>query len=216
MLKRMLRKEWEQHTGYSHKLAYILSRMFDTSVTVFLVAMTFVLKAEFLWGWIIVMAMGNFIIPILFLLNSFRTQRITDLDITSRQERVVWFSIAAGFWVLTLVAVFVIDPLGIVVVPDVMKLFQIWLAIFGVFNAVITYFWKISGHVMVATAWSLWLAFLWNPWFILLLVTLVPIISWGRWRLNKHTPAQLVGGILLMLLITPLVWWLFGPLFYAV
>jgi len=208
----MLKDDWVKETSPSYRVAYILSRMFDTSVTVFLVAMTFVFKAEAQLGWIVIMGLGNLVLPIVFLLNSFRTNRISDLDLTSREERVAWFSIAAGFWVLTLIVVLVIDPLGINV-PDIMKLFQVWLAIFGVLNAGITYFWKISGHAMVATAWSLWLSFLWNPWFALLLLILVPAVSWARLRLNKHTPTQIIAGILLMLIVTPVVWIIFGPVF---
>jgi membrane-associated phospholipid phosphatase len=179
---------------------------------VFLIAMTFVFKAEAEWAWIVLMGLGDFLLPIFFLLNSFRNESISDLDLTKREERLVWFSIAAGFWILTLIVILIVDPLGFKI-PNIMKLFQIWLAIFGTLNAGITYVWKISGHAMAATAWSLWLAFLWNPWFALGLITLVPIVSWGRLRLNKHTPAQIVAGILLMLLVTPAVWFYFAPIF---
>lgn len=213
MLKKMLQDDLGKETSLSYKVAYVISRMFDTSVTVFLVAMTFAFKAEPEPGWIIIMGLGDFIFPVLFLLNSFRTNSISDLDLTKREERLVWFSIAAGFWVFTLIVVLVVDSTGIINIPDIMILFQIWLAIFGTLNAGITYFWKISGHTMVATSLSLWLAFLWNPWFALGLITLVPLVSWARLRLNKHTPAQIVGGILLMLIVTPAVWFIFGPIF---
>lgn len=207
MLLRMLQTEWQKDKRFSYKLAYILSRMFDTSVTVFLVAMVFVLKAEARLPWILVMGLGDLVLPIIFLVTSFRAGRIRDLDLTHRNERVVWFTIAAAFWVLTLLVVLIFDSIN---APDIMKLFQIWLAVFGVLNAAITYAWKISGHAMVATALSLWLSFLWNPWFALLLITLLPLIAWARLRLNKHTPAQLVAGFLLMLLVTPAIWLLFG------
>lgn len=211
MLKKMLQEDLGKEKNFSYKTAYVLSRMFDTSVTVFLVAMIFVFKADAQSGWIILMGLGDFLLPILFLLNSFRTNSISDLDLTKREERVVWFSIAAGFWTITLLAVFVAGSLGIYV-PNIMKLFQIWLAIFGTLNAIITFFWKISGHTMVATSLSLWLGFLWNPWWTLGLITLVPIISWARLRLEKHTLAQIIAGILLMLVVTPAVWFYFGPI----
>lgn len=207
MILKMLQEEWQKEKQFSFKLAYVLSRMFDTSVTVFLVAMVFVFKAEPRLMWILVMAAGNLVLPIFFLVSSFRAGRIRDLDLTHRNERVVWFTIAAAFWVLTLLIILIFDAIN---APEIMKVFQIWLAVFGVLNAAITYVWKISGHVMVATALSLWLSFLWNPWFALLLITLVPLIAWARLRLDKHTPAQLVVGFLLMLLVTPAIWRLFG------
>jgi membrane-associated phospholipid phosphatase len=80
----------------------------------------------------------------------------------------------------------------------------------GVINAIVTNFWKISGHTMVATGLSLWLAFLYNEWFLLLLPTFVPLVSWARYRTKKHTIAQLVAGAVSMLIATPLVWLLFG------
>jgi membrane-associated phospholipid phosphatase len=202
----MLQEDWNKEKNLSYRLAYIMSRLFDTTTTLFATSMTFVLKAEAQVAWILTMGLGD-ILPILFLLYSFRTNRIADLDLTSRQERTIWFSVAAAFWTLTLFVVLLVDAIH---VPDIMKTFQIWLAIFGILNAGITYFWKISGHIMVATALSLWLSFLWDLRFLVLLVTFVPLLAWARLRLQKHTLSEITAAFFVMLIVTPLVWFVFG------
>lgn len=206
MFRRMLQEDWQKDTSRSYRLAYLLSRMFDTSVTNSLVAIIFLIRVKIELSWFLVLALGNLVLPMIFLIYSFRTKRIADLDLTSREERKVWVNFLGFFWGGTFLIVWLFD-LGI---PRDMLMFQAWLALLGVINAIVTNFWKISGHTMVATGLSLWLAFLYNEWFLLLLPTFVPLVSWARYRTKKHTIAQLVAGAVSMLIATPLVWFLFG------
>lgn len=206
MFIRMFQEDWQKDTTISYRVAYLLSRMFDTSVTNSLVAIIFLARVKIELSWFLVLALGNFILPMLFLIQSFRTKRIADLDLSSREERKVWVNFLALFWGGTFLIVWIFN-LG---VPRDMLMFQAWLALLGVINAIVTNFWKISGHTMVATGLSLWLAFLYNEWFLLLLPTFVPLVAWARYRTKKHTIAQLVAGAVSMLIATPLVWLLFG------
>lgn len=202
----MLREDWQKDTNRSYRLAYLLSRMFDTSVTNSLVAIIFLIRVQIQLSWFTVLALGNFVLPMIFLIQSFRTKRIADLDLTSREERKIWVNFLALFWGGTFLIVLIFD-LGI---PRDMLMFQAWLALLGIINAIVTNFWKISGHTMVATGLSLWLAFLYSEWFLLLLPTFVPLVAWARYYTKKHTIAQLVAGAVSMLIVTPLVWLLFG------
>ena len=91
--------------------------------------------------------------------------------------------------------------------PREILIFQTWLAILGSANAIITRFWKISGHMLAITSLALWLTLLVHPLFVLCFITLVPLIGWARLRKQKHTYLQLVGGfVLACLLIIPFIW----------
>lgn len=209
LIDRMLKDEWSKEGTLSYQMAYLLSRVLDTPVTIGLIALTFGSKVDGAGGWVLTLLLGNFGLPLLFLFNSYRTKRITDLDITKREERFVWFSFAGLCWLGTLVFTLNAGRVGIFI-PELILMFQIWLAVFGLLNATITFLWKISGHAMVMTSLTLWLAVLWNPWFILGLITAVPVLAWARFRLQKHTPAQLAAGTLLMLIVTSTIWYLFN------
>lgn len=60
----------------------------------------------------------------------------------------------------------------------------------------ISFFWKISLHMIGASSTISYLAVLVGP-IALLALPLIPILAWSRLALKRHTPAQLFGGTLL-------------------
>ena len=60
---------------------------------------------------------------------------------------------------------------------------------------VITKFWKISLHAALNTTGALIVNFLFN-WNLPVLYLVVPLVVWSRLMLKKHTPEQLVAGVL--------------------
>ena len=65
----------------------------------------------------------------------------------------------------------------------------------------ITFYWKISVHAVGIMGPTMALAYAFWPWGLLFIVVLPPIV-WSRYVLKKHTPAQLVGGIIVGVAIT--------------
>lgn len=96
----------------------------------------------------------------------------------------------------------------LLLVPEIL-LMQAWFALFGILNVSITYFWKISGHMMAATGLVMWLSLLWSPIFLLLLITFIPLVAWSRLSMRKHTLAQVMAGTCLMVMIVLAIWLLF-------
>lgn len=64
----------------------------------------------------------------------------------------------------------------------------------------ITRFWKISLHVGLNVLAAVMINFIFG-WKAPLLYLIIPIIFWARWRLKRHTLAQLFAGFLVMLAI---------------
>ncbi len=193
-----------EHSGLTYKFAYLLSRLFDTPIMTFEIFLVFLFKDRVELNWLAVILLGDLILPMIYLVYSYSNKHISDLDITNRKEREVWYTVLATCWILTLVVGFLLR------FPIHMLVFQTWLTVFGVLDTVITFFWKISGHAMLSTSLVLWLSFLWNPFYIIFLVIFVPLICWARLRTGKHTIPQLVVGTLLMLVVTPIIRFLFA------
>jgi membrane-associated phospholipid phosphatase len=74
---------------------------------------------------------------------------------------------------------------------------------------VITKYWKISFHLVgVAGAVTvLWLMF--GP-LAAVLVPMVVLVAWARWRVGAHTPLQALAGTVLAVSVTVGTCWLFG------
>lgn len=69
--------------------------------------------------------------------------------------------------------------------------------------------WKISGHMCTFTAMTTIMSMM-NGWFAAFYIVL-PVISWSRLKLNAHTRAQVIAGVLLGFL-TPLTFSILIPL----
>lgn len=74
------------------------------------------------------------------------------------------------------------------------NIFMIFLVVIGILF-VITFFWKVSMHVALNTFTAIMINFLYGwsmPWLYLI----IPAIVWARFKLKRHTPAQLLVGFL--------------------
>jgi len=190
----------------SYMVANAISRIFDTPVMILEIFLIFFIKTIMLKGKIgftisFVILSGNLIIPITCFLVLYKSKKISDLDISKREERVKFFFSLVLCWTITLLLFNFLE------VPHLLYTFQVWLVIFGILNACITVFWKISGHAMLSAGLSLWLVFLVNKVFILLFFTFIPLIIWARKKTNKHSIAQLITGVILILFETSIIWY---------
>jgi membrane-associated phospholipid phosphatase len=134
-----------------------------------------------------------------------RQGRISDFDLSVRQERVVPMTVA---WMGLIAAWFMLQWAD---APPLLSAFALLQIIQGAIFLFVTLFWKISLHTTaVASLAALW----WvvhglSPifWALLLLISLV---AWARLRLNRHTAAQTIAGAALGILACLTVWQIYG------
>jgi membrane-associated phospholipid phosphatase len=130
-----------------------------------------------------------------------RLGKVTDHHVSDRRQRapvlaMAVVSLLAGLCLLLAISA----PSSVIAMV---------LAIVGgvVVLAVISLFWKISGHAgSVAFATAVAVLLLGAPWIPLLL--LIPAVCWSRVVLRAHTVAQVVAGAVVGGGVTTLLWWL--------
>jgi len=141
------------------------------------------------WLWAAVYVCCAVPVPVVFLLRQIRHETVADLEIGRREERLRPQLVTAAFlglaWIVLLVGS----------APPPMSNLAGILWIQATVILVVTVFWKISVHCATAAVaamltWRLFGAAV--PAFLG-----VGVMAWSRWRLRRHTPAQILGGILL-------------------
>ena len=186
----------------SERFARIISYVFDGSV----LALPVFVAASFYNQKYLVTILPLFfisifftaILPYTFILYLYKDRKISDIQIPNRRERIlpliiVNFSVLTGFLVL-----FFLDP-G----QQIKTVYLIYLAALPVLS-IITVFWKISFHASYITMFSIIYFFIFGKWALFALV-LVPLVSWSRVKLKRHTSAQVIAGISVTGIITGLV-----------
>ena len=73
--------------------------------------------------------------------------------------------------------------------------------------ALVNMFYRASYHLAAVTSLAVIVSLTWRPAFPLILVT-VPLVGWARYRLEQHTPGQLVAGFGLAVAVTVILYWL--------
>ncbi|WP_395400059.1 phosphatase PAP2 family protein [Arthrobacter sp. UC242_113] len=141
------------------------------------------------------------VLPLAAVVLLVRLGKVTDHHVSNRKQRapvlaMTVVSLLAGLAVLLAINA----PYSVIVVV---------LAIVGgvVVLAVISLFWKISGHAgAIALTTVIAVLILGVPWIPLLL--LIPAVGWSRVVLRAHTVAQVVAGALVGGGVTAGLWWL--------
>ncbi len=181
------------------KIARIISEIFNgfltmmlaPILTIFLSSLPFNLKAIYSALYIL--------LPILLYLVLKKLGKVSDYDLTNRKERPIYFSILTLFFG---VLFFILREYRIEYVTFVsLALFSIATAI-----TVVTFFWKISGHMTYSTFLFSTLAYIISPYFFLMFL-FTPLIAWSRIELKKHTLAQTIAGTLLTFAICSFIYW---------
>jgi hypothetical protein len=182
-----------QLTGIT-KFARIVSYLFDGSVLslpIFL-AVCFYDPAGSIQGQIIPAFLVSYffiaVIPYSFIFYLYKTGRVSDLQIPKRKERlvpllIINICVISGFIVLLflkssalLKTVYLIYLLGLPLI------------------SIITVFYKVSFHSSYITMFSLIYLMVFGKWAVLTL-PLIPLVSWSRVRLKRHTVGQVLLGI---------------------
>lgn len=176
------------------RIAGIISVVFDPLVEVpALLVVLFLTKSTAPLWLLPTIILIDACLPILFMVCGLRVGSIADWETTNKDER-------HGFnlvWLLgTVLTIFLVYFFG----DDfLLKLLLIFVVLLGLYT-LITFFWKISGHMTANTAFVLALNifFDWRFWW---LIALLPLVAWARFVRNKHDIWQLIGGVVLSTLV---------------
>lgn len=133
------------------------------------------------------------VIPFTYLHLALKMGWISKWDIPKREER---RPIIVIFIVCSLVSLFLINKFGTKMLLDLFIL----LLTTGFIASLITVFWKVSIHMVLDTTGILLTNFLlgWHFWPLFILI---PVVAWARLRLRRHTPAQILAGVFLSIII---------------
>lgn len=128
-------------------------------------------------------------IPLLHILIAYRSKKISDLDLSRREERIM--PMVVGF-ICLIISLIIVKFFGS---PILYRLY-LFLIFLLIINGAVTIFWKISFHMAINVVGSLLLNFLYH-WQLPILYLTIPLVYWARLKLKRHTHPQLiVAGIL--------------------
>ena len=159
----------------SHILATVISRLFDPSLMLFILFSVLFYGSPIFIPALLLMI----VLPFVLFVVAYKTTFVSNWDVSNRRERpkILW----------TLVA---IEGMSSIVLQTATAL-PIVFALFGF--ALITHFWKMSGHAMAAalTTGFVVMRFGWGWWPVLLIV---PLVGWARVVTKNHILAQVIAG----------------------
>lgn len=131
-------------------------------------------------------------IPIFYFFYALKKKKISDWEMTQRQERYPLYLLSLFCGGLALV---LLKISGSEILFNVALIFYL----LGIFITLINFSWKISVHTAGITAGALVFNLLLNqsPYLYLL----IPLVAWSRYEEKKHTPAQIFAGVVLGALV---------------
>jgi len=157
------------------KIATLISRIFDPFVSLVAVFVLLFWNSKMMIPAFFLMVL----LPLGLFFFAWKTKIISNWDVTDRRERpkILWMLFGIIFLSTILLRATVVIP--------------ILVALFGF--AVISHFWKISGHTMAAALATGEIVHRlgWHWWPVLLIV---PLLGWARVLRKDHTLAQVVMG----------------------
>ena len=141
-----------------------------------------------LWGGIA--ALFASVLPYALILRGVRRGRLTDQNISLREQRVRFGLVAITSILLGLVLLAAFNA------PAAMVALQASIAAGVACGWVITRWWKISVHAAIAAGAGTVLVIVFGP-ALLVVWPLVAVIAWSRVQVGDHTAAQVLAGVAL-------------------
>ncbi len=155
-----------------------------------ILAHAFAGDAPTFWKWLFLTTFFTVLAPILLTFWLYATERISDLDISVREERERVFGMFVGLYLAgTLVLYALHAP------PMIVATMAGYTAAAGLMQY-ITRYWKISAHAVGITAPLVVLVALYGEQPLPFLL-LIPIVGWARVYLKAHTLLQVCAGVAL-------------------
>ena len=189
------------------KLAKLLSIIFEPFTVSFMALLLVVnslnLNSEGKLFWFITaIVLGGFP-PIMVLLYEKKIGKIHDWFMTNRLERrdvlIAWFFGSGLFLIVA----------NLLSAPRLLLALSLTMLLVSLLVTFATFFWKVSVHMVGVNLFVLLLLLVYSANF-LWLVILIPLVAWARITLHAHTLSQVTVGSILTIVITYLVFSLFG------
>lgn len=193
------------HATWGRRLAQMVSviasppLMGATAVT--LIAATFATKQ--IWTLAALYLALTIVLPLAFIAWLVRQGRVSDLDLSVRQERIVPLAFTLAVMSLGWLLLHTAAAPPLLRALATLNIAQATLFLF------ITLFWKISMHTTAVTALAVLSGFVVGELALLLFFS-VPLVAWSRLRLRRHTLGQTIAGALLGTLICLITMHLYG------
>jgi membrane-associated phospholipid phosphatase len=195
-------------------LARILSTIFNpflTALALFVILAGISAKGTLdFWRLLFLSTFFTSIGPMLYVFWLYGTDRISDLDMSVRQEREMVFSAFVVFYVLGALVLWLTHA------PRLMIAAMLGYVVSTLVVQYITRYWKISTHALGITAPLTALTLLYGRQPLPFLV-LIPMVCWARVYLRSHTIMQVVAGAVLAVCSTAFFFSIFhiGPISQA-
>jgi membrane-associated phospholipid phosphatase len=145
-----------------------------------------------LWG--AIAALSASVLPYALILRGVRRGRLTDRNISLRQQRIGFAAVAMASILTGLAVLAVFDA------PGEMVAVQASIAVGVACGWAVTLWWKISVHAAIAAGAATVLLLVFGP-ALLVVWPLVALIAWSRVQVGGHTPAQVLAGIALGIVV---------------
>jgi pimeloyl-ACP methyl ester carboxylesterase/membrane-associated phospholipid phosphatase len=133
-------------------------------------------------------------IPAFYLIIALRKKKISDIEMSKRNERPFWYILVTFFSFLGTAVSFWLK------FPEEVIGFLFALSSLLLVYSAITFFWKISMHMLSAVIWTTLFGYIFGPWWFLLGVIVIPV-AWARMYLKLHTFAQVSVSFFLAILV---------------
>jgi hypothetical protein len=141
-------------------------------------------------GWALLALLMLTGIPFAYMVVGMRRGWVSDMELSHREERPRFIAVSLSSDLLAL------GVLWLAGAPRMVWALAAVYASLGVITLTVTYFWKISMHMIGVSGFATLLVVLFGPsaWWTFLAL---PLVAWARLHRKKHTPAQLLAGALL-------------------
>jgi membrane-associated phospholipid phosphatase len=140
--------------------------------------------------------------PMLFIFWLYATDRVSDLDMSIREEREQVFGAFVVFYLLGTVVLWLTHS------PTLLIATLAGYTLATIIVQYITRYWKISTHALGITAPLVSLSLIYGRQPLPFLI-LIPMVCWARVYLKAHTIAQVIAGSSLAAFSVILFFWLF-------
>jgi hypothetical protein len=157
--------------------------------------------------WWIITAGGVTGIPFFFIRRGVKRGTYTDDHVSVREQRLVPLAVGLGGMILVFLLLVLLGAAR----PYIASLTSalVSLAVALAITQLAKY--KVSLHMVGVTGSVTVCSLLFSPWF-LLLSPLILLLGWARWQVRAHTVLQACLGVLVAVIVTWAMLWLFGVL----
>jgi membrane-associated phospholipid phosphatase len=172
-------------------VARILSTIFNpflTALALFIILSHIRARTtEEFWGMLFLSTFFTSIAPMLFIFWLYASDRISDLDMSVREEREKVFGVFVVFYLLGTITLWLTHS------PRLLIATMAGYSLSTIVVQYITRYWKISTHALGITAPLVALCLLYGRQPLPFLI-LIPMVCWARVYLKAHTVAQVIAG----------------------